>query len=74
MTVRNSSLDQLRASFGQLLRRDAEINCSKDFTLRLRLWSTAKWGALNIEFSSPYTRRRPKLCSSPSGGTSTRSR
>jgi len=25
---------------------------AKDFILRLRLWSTAKWGALNIEFSS----------------------
>ena len=51
MTVRNS-LDQLRGSFGQLLCRDAEMNCSKDFTPRLRLWSTLRWGALNIELSS----------------------
>src|SRR6516165_7492712 len=68
------ALDQLLGSFGQLLRLDAEMNCSKDFTPHLRLWSTARWGALNIEFSSPQTRRRQKLCSSPSGGTSTRSR
>jgi hypothetical protein len=47
MTVRNSSRPIAR-SFG----RDAEINCSKDFTLRLRLWSTAKWGASNIGFWS----------------------
>jgi hypothetical protein len=46
------ALDQLRGSFGQLLRLDAEMNCSKDFTPRLRLWSTVRWGALNIEFSS----------------------
>src|SRR5215813_7809543 len=25
------------------------MNCSKDFTPRLRLWSTVRWGALNIE-------------------------
>ena len=43
-----------------LLRRDAEMNCSKDSTPRLRLWSTVRWGALNIESSSPQTRRRPK--------------
>ena len=30
----------------------SEMNCSKDFTPRLRLWSTVRWGALNIEFSS----------------------
>jgi hypothetical protein len=46
------ALDQLRGSFGQLLRRDAEMNCSKNFTPRQPLWSTANWGALNIEFSS----------------------
>jgi len=39
----------LRGSFGQLLRLDAEMNCSKDFTPRLRLWPTVRWGALNIE-------------------------
>jgi hypothetical protein len=32
MTV---TLDQLRESFEQLLRRDAGMNCSKDFTPRL---------------------------------------
>jgi hypothetical protein len=29
----------LLVSFGQLPRLDAEMNCSKDFTPRLRLWS-----------------------------------
>ena len=28
------------------------MNCSKDFTPRLRLWSTVRWGALNIESST----------------------
>jgi hypothetical protein len=42
----------LRGSFAQLLRLDAEMNCSKDFTPRLQLWSTVRWGALNIEFSA----------------------
>jgi len=51
MTVRNSSRPIARV-FRATAARDAEINCSKDFTLRLRLWSTAKWGVLNIEFSS----------------------
>ena len=46
------ALDQLRGSFGQLLRRAAEMNCSKNFTPRLQLWSTVRWDALNIEFSS----------------------
>jgi len=72
MTVRNSSRNQLRGSFGQLPRLDAEMNCSENFTPRLRLWSTVRRDVLNIEFSSQWTRRRSKLCSSPSGGTSTR--
>ena len=51
MTVRNSSRSIARV-FRELLRLDAEMNCSKDFTPRLRLWPTVRWGALNIEFSS----------------------
>jgi len=47
-----TALDQLHGSFGQQLRLDVEMNCSKDFTLRLRLWSTVRWNALNIEFSN----------------------
>ena len=37
------------------------MNCSKDFTLRLRLWSTAKWDALNIEFSSQVDASAPEV-------------
>src|SRR5690348_10927000 len=40
MTVRSSR--PIARSFGQLLRPDAEMNCSKDFTPRLRLWSTVR--------------------------------
>src|SRR5690242_18909890 len=43
MTVRSSR--PFARSFGQLLRPDAEMNCSKDFTPRLRLWSTVRRGA-----------------------------
>ena len=68
MTVRSSS------RFGQLLRLDAEMNCSENFTPHLRLWSTVRRDVLNIEFSNQSTRRRSKLCSSPSGGISTLSR
>jgi hypothetical protein len=32
--------------------KDAEMNYSKDFTPRPRPWSTARWDALNIEFSN----------------------
>jgi hypothetical protein len=42
----------LRGSFGQLLRLDAEMNCSKDFTPRLRLWSTAT-GCLKYRILEP---------------------
>ena len=28
------------------------MNCSKDFTLRLRLWSTVRWGAPEVVFES----------------------
>ena len=51
MTVRNSTRPIARV-FRALPRLDAEMNCSKDFTPRLRLWSTVRWGASNIEFSS----------------------
>jgi hypothetical protein len=44
--------NQFFGSFGQLLRLDAEMNCSEGFTPRLRLWSTVRWDALDIEFSS----------------------
>src|SRR5215471_15344982 len=47
------------------------MNCSENFTPRLRLWSAVRRDVLNIEFSSRWTRRRSKLCSSPSGGIST---
>jgi hypothetical protein len=33
----------LRGSFGQLLRRDAEANFSKDFAPRPRIWSTVRF-------------------------------
>ena len=74
MTARNSSRPIARVFRAIAAPGCRERNCSKDFTPRLRLWSTVRWGALNIEFSSQLTHRRPKLCSSPSGGTSTRSR
>ena len=51
MTISNSSRPIARV-FGQLLRRDAEMNCSKDFTPRLRLWSTVRWGAPEVVFES----------------------
>src|SRR5262249_57887934 len=68
------ALDQLRGSFGQPPRLDAEMNCSENFTPRLQLWSTVRRDVLNIEFSNQWTRRRSKLCSGPSGEISTLSR
>jgi hypothetical protein len=37
------------------------MNCSENFTPRLRLWSTVRKDVLNIEFSNQWTRRRSKL-------------
>jgi hypothetical protein len=51
----------LRGSFGQLPRLDAEMNCSENFTPRLRLWSTVRRDVLNIEFSNQWTRRRSEV-------------
>ena len=51
MTVRNTSRPIARV-FRQLLRLDAEMNCSEGFTPRPRPWSIVRWGALDIEFSS----------------------
>ena len=42
MTVRNSSRPIARV-FRATAAPDAEMNCSKDFTPRLRLWSTVRW-------------------------------
>ena len=37
------------------------MNCSKDFTPRLWLWSTVRWGALNIESSGPQNASAPEV-------------
>ena len=37
------------------------MSCSKDFTPRLRIWSTVRWCASNIESSSQETRWRPEV-------------
>jgi len=73
MTVLNSSR-QLHGYFGLLPHLDAETKCSEDFSPRPRRWSTARRDALGIASLSRLTRRRPKLSSSPFGGTLTRSR
>ena len=49
MTVRNISRPIARV----FLHLDPEMNCSEGFTPRPWLWSTVRWGALDIEFSSP---------------------
>ena len=37
------------------------MNCSKDFTPRLRIWSTVRWGALNIGFLEPVDALAPEV-------------
>ena len=73
MTVRNSS-----RPIALVFRATAAPGCRDELLKRFHSSSAAlvnskARGALNIESSSPQTRRRPKLYLSRSGGTSTRS-
>jgi hypothetical protein len=73
MTVRNIS-----RPIARVFRATAAPGCRNELLEKFHSSSAtlvnSKVGALNIEFSSRWTRPRLKLCSSPSGGTSMRSK